>query len=145
MRMSVEIAGARELARSLGRDWRKAVIGPRVGELAQVVLDFSKLMVPKRSYKLHDSLKLRRVDDLTYHVTEDSAHGKILRRGSPPHDIYPRNKRALFWPTAEHPVAHVRHPGYRANPYQDRAAQYGQARAAKYGQMIRDDVVKMVG
>lgn len=30
---------------------------------------------------------------------------------TPPHDIFPRRKKALYWPGARHPVKHVKHPG----------------------------------
>ena len=30
---------------------------------------------------------------------------------TPAHDIYPRNKKALYWPGADHPVKVVHHPG----------------------------------
>lgn len=38
----------------------------------------------------------------------------ILDEGSPPHEIRPRTKKALFWRGARHPVKVVRHPGTRA-------------------------------
>jgi|WetSurMetagenome_2_1015567.scaffolds.fasta_scaffold04292_7 hypothetical protein len=31
--------------------------------------------------------------------------------GTDPHDILPKTKKALFWPTALHPVSMVHHPG----------------------------------
>jgi hypothetical protein len=36
--------------------------------------------------------------------------------GSLPHIIRPKDKQALFWKGAEHPVKEVRHPGCRPNP-----------------------------
>jgi len=35
----------------------------------------------------------------------------IIEEGSKPHVIRPRNKKALYWPGAAHPVAKVQHPG----------------------------------
>lgn len=37
--------------------------------------------------------------------------------GTAPHVIVPRNKKALYWPGAAHPVAKVNHPGTRAQPF----------------------------
>jgi hypothetical protein len=37
--------------------------------------------------------------------------------GTSPHLILPRNKKALHWPGADHPVARVNHPGTAPNPY----------------------------
>ncbi|GAA0494777.1 hypothetical protein Ade02nite_19740 [Paractinoplanes deccanensis] len=35
----------------------------------------------------------------------------LLERGSPPHVIEPRAKKALAWPGGQHPVRRVQHPG----------------------------------
>jgi hypothetical protein len=43
-------------------------------------------------------------------------YAPYIEYGTQPHEISPVNKRALFWPGAEHPVMHVHHPGTKANP-----------------------------
>lgn len=47
-------------------------------------------------------------------VTATAAHSAVLEFGSRPHVIEPRNKRALFWRGAAHPVQRVQHPGTAA-------------------------------
>jgi HK97 gp10 family phage protein len=37
--------------------------------------------------------------------------------GTAPHEIRPKNKKALYWKGAEHPVAVVHHPGTAAQPF----------------------------
>lgn len=37
--------------------------------------------------------------------------------GTAPHTIRPRNRQALYWKGAEHPVRLVRHPGNRPYPF----------------------------
>jgi hypothetical protein len=37
--------------------------------------------------------------------------------GTRPHKIVPKNKKALFWRGARHPVKSVNHPGSRAKPF----------------------------
>lgn len=37
--------------------------------------------------------------------------------GTMPHDIFPVEKKALWWPEADHPVAYVHHPGTQPNDY----------------------------
>lgn len=37
--------------------------------------------------------------------------------GTAPHVIVPKDKKALYWPGARHPVAKVNHPGTRAQPF----------------------------
>lgn len=41
--------------------------------------------------------------------------------GTRPHDIVPKNRQALYWPGARHPVKMVRHPGTKPNPFFDKA------------------------
>lgn len=38
-------------------------------------------------------------------------------KGTKPHNIYPVNAKALYWPSADHPVKVVHHPGTEANDY----------------------------
>ena len=39
-----------------------------------------------------------------------------IEYGTPPHEIRPKNKKALHWEGAEHPVKVVKHPGTKPNP-----------------------------
>ena len=91
-------------------DWLENTIG-------DAILGDAKDYVPKRTSRLHDSLRAE-------------CHGKVLRVGSlncnyasdvelgtPAHVILPRNKKALSWPGADHPVARVNHPGTEPQPY----------------------------
>ncbi len=47
--------------------------------------------------------------------------GTWIRGGTKAHGIAPRNKKALYWPGARHPVAYVNHPGTAPNPFMTRA------------------------
>ena len=44
-------------------------------------------------------------------------YGIDVEYGTAPHEIYPVNKKALFWKGALNPYRHVHHPGTRANPF----------------------------
>lgn len=44
-------------------------------------------------------------------------YARYVEEGTEPHRIEARNKRALHWPGAAHPVLAVNHPGTRARPY----------------------------
>jgi hypothetical protein len=44
-------------------------------------------------------------------------YAKYVTQGTRPHDIYPRDKQALFWAGAAHPVRMVHHPGTKPNPF----------------------------
>jgi len=41
-------------------------------------------------------------------------YGRHLEEGTPPHIIRPKNKKALYWRGAKHPVKLVHHPGSKA-------------------------------
>lgn len=43
-------------------------------------------------------------------------YGEVLEEGSPPHVIKPKNKKALYWRGANHPVKQVNHPGTKGKP-----------------------------
>lgn len=43
-------------------------------------------------------------------------YGEILEEGSKPHIIRPKNKKALYWRGASHPVKQVNHPGTKGKP-----------------------------
>jgi hypothetical protein len=43
--------------------------------------------------------------------------------GTKPHVIEPREKKALYWPGADHPVKRVNHPGTAPNPFMERIVQ----------------------
>jgi hypothetical protein len=57
------------------------------------------------------------VDGLTGRVSTDVPYWVHVEYGTAPHIIRPRNKRALYWPGANHPVASVNHPGTPPFPF----------------------------
>lgn len=57
------------------------------------------------------------VDGLVGRVSTDVPYWVHVEYGTAPHVIRPRNKRALYWPGADHPVAFVNHPGTPAHPF----------------------------
>jgi hypothetical protein len=47
----------------------------------------------------------------------DCNYATDVEMGTAAHVILPRNKKALHWPGADHPVARVNHPGTPPMPY----------------------------
>jgi hypothetical protein len=45
------------------------------------------------------------------------SYGFDVENGTKAHIIKPKNKKALFWPKAKHPVRLVRHPGSMQKPF----------------------------
>lgn len=52
-------------------------------------------------------------NEIVLYLSHGMEYGGILEEGSPPHIIRPKEKKALFWQGASHPVRAVHHPGSR--------------------------------
>ena len=49
--------------------------------------------------------------------TSNVKYAIIVEKGSKPHIIRPKNRKALYWEGAKRPVKLVNHPGSKAKPY----------------------------
>ena len=49
--------------------------------------------------------------------TSNLKYAPMVEFGTKPHIIRAKNKKALYWKGANHPVKSVRHPGGKAKPY----------------------------
>ena len=54
--------------------------------------------------------------EVTVH-TSNIKYARGVEEGTKPHIIKAKNKKALYWKGAKHPVKSVRHPGSRAKPF----------------------------
>jgi hypothetical protein len=54
--------------------------------------------------------------EVTVH-TSNIKYARGVEYGTKPHVIKAKNKKALYWKGAKHPVKQVNHPGSRAKPY----------------------------
>jgi len=54
--------------------------------------------------------------EVTVH-TSNIKYAPMVEFGTKPHIIKPKNKKALYWKGAKHPVKIVKHKGSRAKPY----------------------------
>ncbi|MYL45052.1 hypothetical protein GLV94_05305 [Virgibacillus halodenitrificans] len=55
-------------------------------------------------------------DEVITYLSHGAEYGGYLEEGTPPHVIRPKNKKALYWYGASHPVKEVHHPGTKAQP-----------------------------
>lgn len=90
--------------------WLQDVIG-------DAILSDAKDFVPKRTSRLHDSLRAEVRDKVLRVGSLDVNYAADVELGTAPHVIVPRNKKALYWPGADHPVARVNHPGTAPQPF----------------------------
>ena len=56
-------------------------------------------------------------DGMGFEAGPTANYGGAIEFGAEPHVIRAKNKKALFWPDAEHPVKQVNHPGNAPQPY----------------------------
>lgn len=107
--------GLRELLNSSGIARALAAKAIKVETAAKIIITEEGLVDTGR-YRSSISWRLGR-DGLGLYadVGSNVDYAPFIERGTPPHEIRPRRKQALFWKGADHPVARVRHPGTK--PY----------------------------
>jgi hypothetical protein len=94
-----------------------AAINGFLGDIGARILADAKAYVPVDTGRLRDSL-MSEVHDKTLRVgSRDVNYATDVEMGTAPHVITPRNKKALSWPGAAHPVARVNHPGTQPQPF----------------------------
>ncbi len=86
-------------------------------KLGEEILEDAKRYCPVNTGRLRASL-FAEVEDGELRVgSRDVKYAQMVEFGTRPHVIKPRNKQALSWPGAAHPVAQVNHPGTQAQPF----------------------------
>lgn len=65
---------------------------------------------------MHSGVETRGNKNFIIFLSHGVKYGRFLEEGTPPHVIRPKNKKALFWNGAAHPVKKVNHPGTKAYP-----------------------------
>lgn len=82
--------------------------------------------------RLAGSFQLEKIDDLAYRIKSGVEYAYHVHEGTDPHVIEPKNKKALYWKGAKHPVRRVMHPGTEANPYANRAIEQAKERRNEF-------------
>lgn len=99
------------------REHVDAAIGDFLGMIGGRILADAKATVRKKSGRLAASLVSEVHDKVLRVGSTDCNYATDVEMGTAAHIITPSNKKALFWPGADHPVARVNHPGTRPYPY----------------------------
>lgn len=71
----------------------------------------------KRSGALWQSIRIATLTDDRVEVGTDRPYAPYHQFGADPYTIRPKNKKALAWPGAAHPVGKVNHPGFPPRPF----------------------------
>ncbi|OKJ06822.1 HK97 gp10 family phage protein [Kitasatospora sp. CB01950] len=89
--------------------------------VANDMVNTAKSLVPVDTGRLRSSIRAIPVGGgrFTYTVTVGTnvEYASDVEYGTAPHVILPKNKKALYWKGAAHPVARVNHPGTRPYPF----------------------------
>ncbi len=88
-----------------------------VGKLAFDTQKWAQERAPIQTGFLKSSIKAEEMGPAKWRVAVYASYGPPVEFGSAAHDIVPKNKQALFWPGAAHPVKRVHHPGTSPKPF----------------------------
>ena len=86
------------------------------GEIANETKATEKPIMPIKTGELRESTDAFE-DRGSIVVGPVAPHAVPVARGTKAHRITPKNKKALAWPGASHPVKSVWHPGTKARPF----------------------------
>ena len=103
-----------------------------VSEVAFIYQDCIMDEAPVVTHNLQAATRIENLSDYSARIFPDEGtapYAEWVILGSPPHTIFPKSAKALFWEGAEHPVAFVEHPGTKPNPYFDRGAENAKTQA----------------
>jgi len=122
MDFKVEIVGLDQLVAKLAQ--APAIAAPilqRALSASQAILakNTTKLTVPWRTGFLTQSFRAELTSGMLRWFPTAS-YAPFVEFGTKPHTILPKDKKALFWPGAAHPVRSVNHPGSKPNPFMER-------------------------
>ena len=84
------------------------------------------------------------IQNLTLRWFPTASYAPFVEFGTRPHVILPKEKQALFWPGAAHPVRSVNHPGTRANPFMERIISYSQAEIENTFMIAAQQITKAI-
>ncbi|MFD7410150.1 HK97-gp10 family putative phage morphogenesis protein [Kitasatospora purpeofusca] len=107
---------------------------------ANDMVNHAKSLAPVDTGRLRSSIvAIPQGGRFTYTVTigTNVEYAADVEYGTAPHVIVPKDKKALWWPGAAHPVARVNHPGTRAQPFMRPAIAMAEVYLRKYAKGIR--------
>ncbi len=68
----------------------------------------------------------------------------FVHEGTRAHTILPKNKQALFWPGAAHPVRSVNHPGTQANRFMPRLLEIATPKINQHFEAALEHIVQEI-
>lgn len=94
-------------------------LGPIMRDLALTAVAEQKKLAPFKTGNLRRSIHVGRVTTRSAETIASANYAAFVEFGTKPHEIRPRNRRALRWkvPGGHRFAKVVRHPGTRARPF----------------------------
>lgn len=156
--MTLEITFGTEGFKQLGRSFRGARtvtnggINRTLRQIGTLLVPILKSETPVRTRRLRNSTRFQIVggtDNQRLEIRQGARnaggefYGRIVRRGSRPHVIRPRVKKALVFQIGGRTIfaKKVNHPGTRANPYHLRTLQRADA---DINRIVRGNAIQVV-
>lgn len=114
----IKITGMEGLLRAIASVAGLATIGTviLIGDIGNDLVKRIKAAAPKKTGKLQDSVE-RTSSGLANQIWLGTDYQRFVIYGARPHIIIPRDKGALYWPGADHPVLMVYHPGIKPRDF----------------------------
>jgi len=147
MPVVIQIKGLEELEAGVGAgvvEMQAAVKGAMTASVNTVMIKAREL-APYKTGTLRRSIYTEVTEGgLRGMVAQDTniaPYGPMLEFGTAPHDIYPVNKKALYWAGASSPFRHVFHPGISPRPFMMPALQESTDKIIAYFKVALDKVV----
>ena len=117
------------------------LVGAAVTKAALFVQTDARLTAPHRTGNLQRSILMESDNIGTAKVSAEAAYAGFVELGTAAHVILPKNKKALMWPGAAHPVRSVNHPGTKANPFMERGVENATEEITTVFQGVADQIV----
>jgi len=119
MPFNVEILGKDSFLTALetASDNLRASLQSAIGKSTAVLAKYTTSQdVPWKTGNLAQTF-IADVGELWASWMPTASYAGFVEFGTQPHEILPKNGRALFWPGLRTPVTRVHHPGTKANDY----------------------------
>ena len=147
MSFKITIQNAERLSkRFLDKKAQQGVISAGVDRNAEVLVKATRANAPRKSGRLAAGIHKKQVNQFGWEVREREKYGIFVREGTSQRTIYPGQRKAIYWPGAEHPVAYVNHPGSRPNSYDQDAVSSSRGNVAaevtRLGKLVIEEVIK---
>lgn len=85
------------------------------------------------------------IEPLKATVRPQTDYAYFVHEGTRPHQIRPKEKKALFWQGAKHPLKLVNHPGTKANQFMPRLLELSKQDIDRHFSAAVDESLKQAG